>query len=312
MAVARRLERFIEAERSLWDSVGLTPSERMVPLRTGEVVRVQETGDGPPVLLIHGASNAGASWASLMARLPDFRCIALDRPGCGLSEPLATGPLADIGAVEQFADRLVAEVLDGLELPSAHVLATSYGGYFALRGTAANPERVVRLVSYSWPMGAPMERVPLSMRISVIPGMQTATSAIPVTRGAARVMLSQVGLKRALRNGRFDEVMLDWFVALLRDTNTMRNDLRSSPRVITPVRGLNARVLLDDDVLGRVTPPTLFLWGEEDPNGGEAVARTFVARLPDAELEMIEEAGHAPWIDELDHCAERTRAFLTS
>ena len=36
------------------------------------------------------------------------------------------------------------------------------------------------------------------------------------------------------------------------------------------------------------------------PNGGELVAKEFVARLPDAQLEVIPEAGHAPWIDELD------------
>lgn len=56
--------------------------------------------------------------------------------------------------------------------------------------------------------------------------------------------------------------------------------------------------------------PALLLWGDEDPNGGVLVAEKFVARLPNAQLEVIPQAGHAPWIDELDLCAERTRSFL--
>jgi pimeloyl-ACP methyl ester carboxylesterase len=58
--------------------------------------------------------------------------------------------------------------------------------------------------------------------------------------------------------------------------------------------------------------PVLLLWGDEDPNGGESVARAFASRLPNATLEVIRQAGHAPWIDELDLCADRTRAFLSS
>lgn len=305
-----QIERLHEAERKLWQAVGVEPEVRHVRLRTGELVRVQETGDGHPVLLVHGAANAGTSWMSLMAALPDFRCIALDRPGCGLSEPIAGGPLRDIDAIESYADSLLASTLDALAVQRAHVLATSYGGYFALRGAAAHPHRFDRVVEYSWPMGAPMARVAPAMRMAALPGMQTMTARMPVTRSMVKTMLRQIGLKRAIDTGRFDETMIDWYVALLRHTETMSNDIRSSPKAITPLRGLNRRMLHSDELLGRVTMPALFLWGDEDPNGGASVARDFVARMPDARLEMIPRAGHAPWIDELDLCAERTASFL--
>ncbi len=310
--MTEQLERFHQAEQRLWQSVGVVPQERRVRLRTGEVVRVQETGQGPAVLFIHGASNAGTSWMSLMAALDGFRCIALDRPGCGLSDPIVGGPLRSIDAIEAYADALVADVLDALELPRTHVVGTSYGGYFALRGAAAHPDRVDRLVELSWPMGAPMERVPPAMRMAALPGMRTLSTKLPVTRSMVKALLRQIGLKRAIDTGRFDASMIDWYLALLRDTDTMANDIRSSPQVITPLRGLNERMLLTDDLLARVTMPVLFLWGEEDPNGGEAVARAFAPRLPHAQLEMVPEAGHAPWIDELDLCAARLRAFLTA
>jgi 2-hydroxy-6-oxonona-2,4-dienedioate hydrolase len=310
--MGKQIERFRRAEQRLWESVGVRPTERRVRLRTGEMIRVQETGDGPPVLLIHGAANAGTSWMSLMARLPEFRCIALDRPGCGLSDPIVGSPLRDLNAIEAYADRLLADVLDALELPTAHVLATSYGGYFALRGAAAHPDRVDRIVEYSWPMGAPMGSVAMSLRLSAVPGMQTMSAHLPVTRGMVKALLRQVGLRRAIDTGTFTAEMIDWFLALQRDTDTMANDLRSSPKVITPIKGLDERILHTDGLLAQVTVPTLFLWGDEDPNGGEAIAQEFVARLPNAQLEIIREAGHAPWIDELDVCTERTQAFLSS
>jgi 2-hydroxy-6-oxonona-2,4-dienedioate hydrolase len=310
--MGKQIDRYRQSEQRLWESVGVKPRDRRVRLRTGEMVRVQETGDGPPVLLIHGAANAGTSWMSLMAKLPDFRCIALDRPGCGLSDPIAGGPLRDIDAIESYADRLLTDTLDALELPSAAVLATSYGGYFAVRGAAANPTRVDSIVEYSWLMGAPMDKVVMSMRLSALPGMRAMTAKMPVTRTMVKALLRQIGLKRAIDTGTFTEEMIDWYLSVQRDTDTMANDLHSSPKIITSLRGLNERMLHTDEILARVTMPTLFLWGDEDPNGGELVAKKFVARVPNAQLEVIPQAGHAPWIDELDLCAERTRAFLAA
>ena len=62
--------RYRRAEDALWASVGARPTERWLELeRTGAMVRVLELGDGPPVVFVHGASNAGTSWAPLAARL---------------------------------------------------------------------------------------------------------------------------------------------------------------------------------------------------------------------------------------------------
>ena len=83
--------RYRKAERRLWASLGVSPTERRLHLsHSGVGVRVQEAGEGPAVVFVHGGSNSGTSWAPLVAQLEDFHCILLDRPGCGLSDPLAT------------------------------------------------------------------------------------------------------------------------------------------------------------------------------------------------------------------------------
>lgn len=303
--------RFRAAEERLWRRFGLEPTERFVRLRDGTTVRVQEVGDGPPVVFVHGAVNAGTSWVSLIAELPGFRCIALDRPGCGLSDSAADAPIRGVEQLERFADDLVVDVLDALQLPSAHLGVTSLGGYYGIRSAAAHPDRIDRMVQYSWLVGAPMEKVPLSIRLAEMPGIQSLMKRMPVSRRMLLTMFRQVGLERAIDTGTFDDDMIDWALSVMRDTDTFRNEIESSPQIVTLRSGLNERLLHTDVLLDSVRSPTLFLWGEEDPNGGAAVAESFVDRLPDASLEMIPLAGHAPWIDEPELCGRRTREFLS-
>lgn len=310
--MAKDLAAYIEAERRLWDHVGVRPHERVVTLASGGAVRVQEVGAGPPFVLLHGGSIAGASWATLAAALDGVRCILVDRPGCGLSDPIVGGPLRDLNAVQRYADRLLGDLLDALDLDSAAVGATSYGGPFAFRGAAADPERITKLVEYSWLVGAPSEGTPLTARISALPGLQLLMTRIPMSRRMVTGALRQFGLGRAIDAGAMDDVMLDWAHALLRHTNTLVNDVRSSPQLFTPIRGQNVEVHLGDDVLSKLTMPVLLLWGEDDPNGGAEVARRFASRVPHAELVIVPEAEHAPWLDALDTCASHTRAFLLS
>ncbi|MEO6124260.1 MAG: alpha/beta hydrolase [Ilumatobacteraceae bacterium] len=290
----------------------MEPTEHRVRLHNLNVtVRVQVIGDGPPVVLIHGGSVAGTSWLNLVRGLDGFRCIMVDRPGCGLSDPLpGDAGKSDIGAVKRAADLLIPDLLDALEVPAAHVLGTSFGGFYALRAAAAAPGRVRRVVLYSWSIGAPMERTPLVMRFAGIPGIGQITARTPIGRTSAKMLLRQIGLKGAIDSGKFNDDMLDWFVALLKYTPTLLNEIRATPKMITPIKGLNQAMLLTDELLSQVTSPVYCFWGEDDPNGGAETAKQFVARLPHGTLELVPDAGHAPWIDEPERAIASTRAFL--
>ena len=302
-------ETYRRAERVLWDSVGAEPTERHLALeRTGATVRVQEVGEGEPVVFVHGASNSGTSWASLAARLEGFRCVLIDRPGCGLSPPLASG-LRDMTELGSFADALVVDVLDAIDAASATVVGTSFGGYFVLRAAAAHPDRIDRVVTLSWSFGAPTVSTPLVMRIAMQPLLRRLATKISPTERMARAMLKQIGLRHAVESGSFGAVEMAWFLSLLRDTDTMRNEIDAMPRVVT-MRGFNDETLLLPSLLAQVTSPTYVLWGEDDPMGGAEIAREFVSGLPNAELELMPRAGHAPWMDDPDHVAERVGAFL--
>ena len=308
-------ERYRDAERRLWASVGCAPTERTLELaRTGVAIRIQEsgTGAGPgarPVVFVHGGSTAAPSWAPLVALLPGLRSVLLDRPGCGLSPRLQTG-FSDVGRLETFADALLVDVLDALGLERAHLVATSFGAYFALRTAAAHPDRVDRVVQLGWTIGAPVGRTPAAMRLASVPGLGRLLTSIPPTERAVRAIYRSVGLRAALESGRISPEGIAWFLSLLRDTHTLRNELDAGPRIVTPLRGLNRQFLLTDELLARITAPVLVLWGEDDPYGGASTAHDFVARLPTADLELIPRAGHAVWMDDPDHIATRIRTFL--
>ena len=112
--------RYRQAERDLWAAVDASPTDHRLPLADlGCDVRVQEVGTGRPVLFLHGAPNAGSTWAEVVARLPDFRSLLVDRPGAGLSTPLPK-PL-DRETAPRFADRFAVDVLDALEIERAEV-----------------------------------------------------------------------------------------------------------------------------------------------------------------------------------------------
>ena len=276
--------------------------------RIGVTVRVQELGQGPSVVFVHGGSNSGTSWAQLAAQLSGFRCVMLDRPGCGLSDPL-DARFDDVKALGTFAEALIVDVLDAMHIDKAHVVATSFGGYVALRTAAAHPKRIGRMMQLGWTIGAPTAGFPLVMRITGVPALAWLMTAVPPNERMVRMVLRSVGLRQALDAGRISQELIDAYVALLRDTDTMRNEIKAGPRIIK-LWGMNNSVLLPKSLLASIPTPVYFLWGQEDPFGGEDIAREFVKAVPNCELEIMPGAGHAVWLDDPVGAAKTTARWL--
>jgi pimeloyl-ACP methyl ester carboxylesterase len=300
---------FRAAEARLWASTRSRPTERRLDLRRNQVsVRVQELGEGPPVLFVHGANTSGASWATLASRLDGFRRIVLDRPGTGLSDPLPRK--VDAATVRGYGETLLIDVLDALDLPTAHVVATSFGGFVALQTAAAHPDRVGRMVQFSWPAGAPAVHVPATMRLMTFPLVGRLLTSVPSTEWSVRMTFRGIGHGPSLDDGRITVQDLATYLALLRSTDTLRNE-RAMGRALLSPRAGSRGFSLPDEVLAAIRTPTHFIWGERDPFGGPDIARQVVARIPNATLEIVPGAGHAPWLDALDRCATATMAALS-
>lgn len=132
---------------------------------------------------------------------------------------------------------------------------------------------------------------------------------LPPSERANDDIMRQIGHGVSLDAGRLPRHFSEWYLQMLRHTNTMKNDLAMIGAALTGDQ-FDGALTLDRSVLGAVRAPTLFLWGADDGFGGEEVARDVVSAMHDARLEMLAGAGHLPWLDDPKTLAVKTGAFL--
>ncbi|MDX1688459.1 MAG: alpha/beta hydrolase [Candidatus Promineifilaceae bacterium] len=298
---------FRDAERQLWHHVGARPREIFLRLRGPQVrVRVQEVGEGRPVLFVHGGPNAGTTWAPLVAQMQDFRCLVLDRPGCGLSEPVDYRG----SGLRRLATDVLHSLLDALEIERLPIVASSMGGLWSLWLAQAHPQRVSRMVQLGCPALVEGMKIPPFMRMLSVPFLNRfLTRAMPATVDSARDLYRQIGHAASIETGRIPGVYFNWAHHLTVGTDTMSHELNMIEKALT-WRGTRPELLFDRAELRRVHQPTLFIWGEDDPFGGAELARQTVTWTPDARLHLIPASGHLPWLDAPEEVSTLAREFL--
>jgi pimeloyl-ACP methyl ester carboxylesterase len=205
---------------------------------------------------------------------------------------------------------LLPDVLDGLGLDAAVVVATSFGGYFAFRGALAEPGRVRRIVEFGWSLGAPLGRMPWAMRLGTVPVLSGLATRMPVNARAVRSMFQAVGLRQPIDAGQISSEAIRAYAALLNDTDTMRNEQELGRALVSPLRGIDRGLQLSETERASIRQPVRFIWGDGDVFGGPDIARDFVRPFPDARLEIVPGAGHSPWMDDAELAAALVKRFL--
>lgn len=298
---------YLTAESAFWRHYGLEPRERFVALpRFGSEIRVQELGEGSPLLFVHGGPTAGVGVAAMLPYLEGFRSIVVDRPGSGLSPDLAwTREL--IGDFMRF---FVADALDALELDRAHVAGSSWGGTMALHAAIATPDRIDRLVLHGGPSAIEGQRLPGVERLLLTPGVARLMARFTPGRRMQRSAIKANGHAAAVDEGRIPDAYWPWYDSLMQDTDTYANEIGALALLADWSRryGPETEVGLAD--LGRITAPTLITWGGRDPYGGREAADHIAGAMPDAQVEYLADAGHLPWLDEPGLVGRATAAFL--
>src|SRR5919202_3647744 len=107
----------------------------------GMPIRYLAAGEGPPVVLLHGAGDNALDWRWVLFTLAaTHRVFAPDLPG----SPDSARPAADYSPA--FFERFVASFLDALGIRRATFVGNSLGGLVALRLALSEPARVKVLV----------------------------------------------------------------------------------------------------------------------------------------------------------------------
>ena len=305
-------------------------SERLRLLVDGMPWTVRVAGRGRPVLLLHGFSGSGLSWAGLAGLGDRFRAIVPDLPGHGTtgwegSRDGATGdhvdrgdaapPAAPVGdpsrtsagdaalpdprpraSVERTADDL-AVITRRLGAERVDVVGYSMGARIALRLAVVHPDAVRRLV-----LEAPSAGI-------VDPDARAARAAADVER--ARFVVEE-GIEAFAARWEAEPVLAG--EAALPPSARRRQ--RAIRRANAPL-GIAASLVYGGQGvmeplharLAEVGAPTLVVVGTEDP--ARARAEEIAAGIRGARLAAVPGAGHAPHLERPDRFHALVLDFLT-
>ncbi len=295
---------FAKRQEALLRFYNLPAGSRYIDIERPQMrVHLLEAGEGEPLVLIHGGDGEGALWAPLMAALKDdFHLYALDRPGCGLSDPF---DYRDVD-IRRHAGDFVTSVLDALGLESATLLACSMGGFFALATALDHPTRVRRLVLVGMPVGM-SSSAPLPLR--VIAGVPGLSSRFMKTRGSIKAQRAQYKEMFKMDPDTIPVPYIESRVAGVSIPAT-QDTWAVLLRRIAGLGGIRPGMYLGEE-LAKVDVPTLVLWGEHDMAPLEE-GRRESARIARAQFVAMMGLGHHPFLEAPEETARLIREFMAS
>jgi pimeloyl-ACP methyl ester carboxylesterase len=261
----------------------------------GLPIRYLAAGEGPPVILLHGAGDNALDWRWVMPALAaTHRVYAPDLPG----SPDSARPAA--GYSPAFFERFVASFLDALGIGRAAFVGNSLGGLVALRLALSEPARVGALVLVDSAGLGP--EVNPAFTSANVPGLGEA--AMPFWRtplGAYQRAWGRTALLFARPPGSVPREWLAEQRRLARSPGYLEAHLSVLRALVRP---LGQREVLVER-LTSLEVPTLVLWGSHDRVFPERQAREAVAHLREGSLALIPGCGHMPHVE----CPDR---FLTA
>lgn len=296
-----------ELEGAAWSHWGLAPRltylDRTPPL---DRLRLEEVGSGPPVLLVHGTGGYGPYWGPLVANLGDFRCLMLDRPGWGGSEPV---DFSQVPYRDFVADMMVG-VLDDLGLDRVHVVGASIGDTWALSLAMNHPDRVY---SVSLLGGGPLvDEVPVPPPIKILRSpLGVLMAKIPWGERMERSQARGSGHGPALDDGRMPQAYVSWAADMTSNSN-WRVFERGMVRAVVDGSGWKPGLTFDAAELSTISAPLLMVFGTADRTAPLETWRTFVSNVPRGHLETVEQGGHWPWFDDAEKVADSLRDHFRS
>jgi pimeloyl-ACP methyl ester carboxylesterase len=253
--------------------------ERQVEVAgTSVLVREAASQTPAPVVYLHGVPTDGRDWLPFLERTGG---IAPDLPGFGRSDKSAGFDYSIDGYT-----RFLTAFVDELNLSQISLLVHDWGAV-GLMLAQARPDLIHRLVivdavpftaGYRWHRVARIWRTPLGGEL-----FMGAT-----TKFAFRWTMRMSGALPADKVGEWADAVMEHF-----DHGTQRAILRlyrSAPPSVLERAG---------ERLGDVRAPTLIVWGDRDPFLPTKFAHAFGDALGgEARVEVVDGAGHWPWIEQ--------------
>jgi len=266
-------------------------------------------GSGPPLVLVHGLGSSAAVefYYNLEPLAAHHRVFAIDLPGFGRSDK----PVLEY-TIDLFV-RAVSDLMACEGIGRAAVMGVSMGGRVALGLALDSPEKVERLVLVD-ALGVGAPRRVLAYSILLTRGLGELT-----LRGTARALrqMNPAVIRRfwgwyLKRPNRVASIWSDERIAnhgTLLATPEYRAAYLSALRSIAGMRQLRNGVVVEDR-LPELRMPTLLIWGGHDHIFPASHARAAKDRIPNGRLEIFDDSGHTPQMEEPDRFNRLVLGFL--
>lgn len=253
-------------------------------------------GSGDTIVMVHGLGGSIANWDLIGPRLTgDWRVVALDLPGFGLTPPGRNWSL-DTHA------KAIVELVEHLETPVI-LMGNSMGGLLSEKVAAERPDLVSGLVllAPATPPRVPDPHIhwPTARRLIVnaTPLLGPALSRRLLSTMTPRELINDSIARITHKPGRVPLDLIESFVRLAEIRANFPWTADAIPKTGQSIRALFLRRGEFVSMVRQITTPTLVVQGVED----RIISRTAVEWLcfirPDWELIQLEDTGHTPQID---------------
>ncbi|MGW0181203.1 alpha/beta fold hydrolase [Nocardia sp. NPDC003345] len=275
------------------------PRRGAVAHLSGANIRYRETGEGPPVVFVHGLLVNSDLWRHTVPPIAaaGYRCLTPDWPLGSHSIPAPGADLTPTGLAD-----LIAEFLDHLDLTDVTVVANDTGGAITQILLTRRPERIGRAVlaavdSYESFLPQPFTLLP---QVARVPGGIRVMTELLRPRSLHRLPF----VFGRLTKRPIPRETIDSYLRPAIESAAIRADLRRFLRHAHRGYTLDAATRF-----GSVGVPVLVVWAREDKLFPASFAERLVRDLPHATLELVDDSYTLIPEDRPELLAERILEF---
>lgn len=224
----------------------------------------QKLGEGKPLIMLHGWGNDVSSFWNIAGQLKDnFTVYLIDLPGFGRSD----NPKKDF-TVSDYSN-LVESLIKKLNLKKPNLLGHSVGGRIAIKLAAKNPQTIDKLI--------------LEDAAGIRPKRDIPKVFFYVSTKVFKLLLPNIfNLREKVRRIFYKSLESDYINA-----GQLKETLKN---------------ILDEDLtaeIPKIKNQTLLIWGQKDPTLEASIknGKKMYRLIPNARLEIFENSGHFPHLD---------------
>lgn len=267
----------------------------------GNRIHYIDEGNGKVILFYHPPVTSSFMYRNMIRELSkQFRCIALDFPGFGLSE---ISPASKYKSSINAQSKIVAGLLKALRIESAYLLMQECGGHAALKVFMQQPEKLKGIILTDT----------IIFPVSAYPRIKKMLTI--VNGGLFNFIntnfnfLIRAMTKFGINNRKLSTEERDTYKAMF-STKTIR---RTSTHMLH-------QLVVEEALLSQIQcafettfnqRPTLIIYGEKDPLTAMGVPQRINKMLPNSELHFINGEGHFPHEGAPDEMAKIITTWIT-